>query len=138
MITGGKIIEVSAEKKSDEKNTGLEYDIKLSDLKRNGKIITVTYNYTINYKPEMAVMKIKGELNLEFEEARAKTIEEAYKKNKFVPTDVAEEVLNASNYTTTSIGTLLAFAIGVGAPINLPKTKLEQMPASGIPKPKAS
>src|SRR3989338_4174992 len=118
-IVGGKILEVSAQKKNDGQNQGLEYNIDLSELKRTGKRISITYNYVINYKPELAVMKIKGELYFEMDEEKAKKVEEDYKKNKIVPPEFAEEVLNASNYSSATVGTLLSFAIGVGAPLNL-------------------
>ncbi len=132
-IVGGRILEVSAEKKNDVPNQGLEYNIDLSELKRDGKRISIVYKYVINYKPDLAVMKIKGELFFEMEEADAKKIEDDYKKSKIVPPEFAEEVLNASNYSSATIGTLLSFAIGVGAPLNLPRTRVEgKQKADGV------
>ena len=124
MITGGKINAVEAKRLKEGQVTGLAVNIDVTDLKEDGNALAVSYTFTIHYNPEIAEMKIHGELQASEDPASRKKIMEEWKKSKTMLPSFAEDVLTAMNYAATATGTLLAYAINVGAPINTPRARV--------------
>lgn len=129
MILGGKISAVEAKRLNDGQVTGLAVNIDVTDLKEEGNTLTVNYTFTIKYNPDVAEMKVHGELQASEDPASRKKIMEEWKKSKTMLPAFAEDVLTAMNYAATATGTLLAYAINVGAPINTPRARVG--PAEG-------
>jgi len=123
-ILTGKILDVRATKKKDEQMKGLNVNVALEDFKPEADKATIRYTYSLSYEPGVATMQVLGELIVQFPKDKMKECREKWEKEKNLPLDVAEEILTAITYTGTAVGTLLAFAIGVNAPINIPRAKL--------------
>lgn len=124
MITHGRIVEVKATKKKDGNIAGMAVNVSVDNVVAEGNQVKVTYIYEINYQPEMAVMSIKGELFADSNSDLGKKVMDGWKKNKQLPADAAEEIITALTYAGSSVGTLLAFAININAPINVPRAKV--------------
>lgn len=126
MISGGKILDMQAKRLSDKQLENINVNVNISDLKSEKDSILLTYTYTITYAPEVAEFVVTGEMILTDDaQTPKKQIEEEWKKRKQLPIASAEMVLTAITYTATAIGTLLAFGLGITAPINIPRVKLE-------------
>ena len=123
-IVGGRIKETSAIKKKEGKIEGLNVAVNIEDVKNEKEFLVISYEHRITYLPDNVEIVVKGDLLADESEKKKKEIEEEWKKKKFLPTEFAEDVINAITYTGTSVGTLLAFALNIPAPLNLPRAKI--------------
>ncbi len=126
MITGGTVKKVSAErlKERSEGNIRMELNIQIKEVKFDKNKVTVNYTYEIMYQPEFAKMTLEGEVYMEENEKDVKTLKEHWEKKGSLPEKTAGDLLTALNYTSSAVGTLLAFAINVNAPINSPRPQI--------------
>ncbi len=132
MITHGRIVEVKATKKKDGNITGMSVNVSVESVATEGSQIKVAYTYEIIYQQDVASMSISGELFTDANSDLGKKLLDGWKKNKQLPADAAEEIITALTYAGSSVGTLLAFAININAPINVPRAKVA--PAGQSPK----
>ncbi|MFQ5405946.1 MAG: hypothetical protein ACE5DI_02190 [Candidatus Micrarchaeia archaeon] len=125
MITGGRVTKVFGEKLKEDAVQQLSVNIDITDLSFEGGLAKIAYVYAVKYEPGLAKIEVSGELF--FDEKASKDLkgsEEEWKKNKTVPQGITEEVLSSVTYSGSAVGTLIAFSLNVGAPINVPKAKL--------------
>ena len=119
-ILGTRITRTEAVRKKNAMAEGMNVNINIKEVKNEKEHLLVSFEYAIHYLPDVAEMKIEGEIYA----SPDKSVEEAYKKTKVLPNEFAEEVLTALTYTASTAGTLLAYGIGVNAPINVPRVRL--------------
>jgi hypothetical protein len=124
VIVGGRIVEVSGRKIEDAPLEGMNVNINIEDVKTAEGRLVIKYDYTIKYLPKVAEMLVKGELLVEESDKKRKEIEDDWKKKKQLPPEFAEETLTAITYTCSAVGTLIAFGLGITAPLNIPRAKL--------------
>ncbi len=123
-IRGGRVISVAAKRMTAEKFDNLGVNVEVRDVKSTPEHLAIQYEYTIAYQPNFAEMLMIGEAWLEGTKEERKKVEDDWKKNKQLPVEAAEELLNALARTGTAVGTLLGYAIGVRPPINQPRIPL--------------
>ncbi len=135
MITGGTVKKVSAERLSEQVGlqVGMDMNIQIKEAKFEKTKATIKYSYEINYKPNLALMIIEGEIYFEDSEKEVKAWKEMWEKKNMLPEATATDLLTALTYTCSAIGTLLAFAINVNAPINVPRPRISQAPPEAKP-----
>jgi len=124
MITGAKVLSASGKKLKDGNVEGFRTNIDVNNVSFDKNRITVSYTYTTDYDPGLAQIEIKGEFYLD--EKNRKEIEESWKKNKQLPQAIAEELVTHLTYSATAVGTLIAFALNIAAPISIPRARLQQ------------
>ncbi len=124
MITGGRITGVEGKKLHDGQVTGMAVNINIDDVRSDGDKMTVAYTYSIDYQPGLAKMSVSGEVFLD--EKNSGELVEKWKKTKQFPPAVAEDMLTAINYAASAVGTLLAFALGVNAPLTISRARIAQ------------
>ncbi|VVB67518.1 Uncharacterised protein [Candidatus Norongarragalina meridionalis] len=124
MILGGRITEASAKRLKDGAVKGLNVNIDITSVKEEEGALLVSYTHKTDYQDEVAELVIKGDIIIQEDAKVRKEILEGWKEKKFLASEFAEDVLNAISYSAASVGTLLAFTLGIGAPINLPRAKL--------------
>ena len=123
MISGGKITSVEAKKlKEGASVSGMNVNIGIDDVHAEKDKLIFKYTYSIEYAPGVAEFKISGEIFSD--EKNAKQLEEKWKKDKNLEPALAEELLTAITYSGTTVGTLLAFSLGIQAPINVPRARV--------------
>jgi hypothetical protein len=138
MIIGGKINEVEIKRKKDAPTTGFDINVNIKSIveEEKEKKIIIEYEYSVNYKPDVASMRIVGELIGEFSNSKEILKEwEKSKKEKRVaklPPEFSEEVLNAINYICSVNGTILARVLNIVPPIVMPKLQLEKEKGQGM------
>ncbi len=123
-IVGGRILAVKAEKHKDGALEGLGVNLSIDDVKNEKSRAVIRYTYSVNYSKGLADLSITGELFVEG--AEQKEIEEGWKKNKQMPVAITEEIVTSISYTGSAVGTLLAFALNINAPINVQKARLQE------------
>ncbi len=132
MIVGGRVTQLSAKKLNDgAKMSGLNINMNITGVEAEKNMVKVSYAVVTTYSPDIAEIEVKGELFLEEGEKKSREILDYYKKNKKLDTMLLEEVLTSINYSATAIGTLVSFALGIGAPLNIPKAKLDSNMKTG-------
>ena len=124
MITGGRILGVKGQKMKDGQLDSLNVNLNLEEVKSEKTRAVIKYTYTVKYEKELAEIAVSGEVYVEGPEQ--KEIEESWKKTKQLPVAFAEELLTTIGYTGSAVGTLIAFALNINAPINVQKVKLQQ------------
>ncbi len=124
-ITGGQILKVSAEKTKDEPNQGMNVNISINSLKVEKENIVINYTYSVQYAPDLAKITVVGEMHAKENEKAAKEIQDKWAATKTLPDATASEIITAVTYTGSAVGTLLAFAVGVPAPINIQKARIQ-------------
>lgn len=131
-VRGGRIVSVAAKRmKTDSKFEGLNVNIDILDVSERGEDVVVDYEYTIHYATNVAEMKVIGEAWLEGPKAERKNVVDHFKKQKVLPKDVAERLLGSLEYTASSVGTLLGYAINISAPIKVFQPHLQNQQVSG-------
>lgn len=131
-IIGGRVTKTMAEKLVDEvRQTSLSLNLVIKDVNMKGKLLIVKYSYDIDYQPKLAKMYLEGEIYMQGSEKEMKEMEEKWKKSKNIEQPIAEMMLNSVNYTGMAIGSLLAFSVGIPAPITVQKFKVESKPSAG-------
>ncbi|HIH19640.1 TPA: hypothetical protein HA244_00010 [Candidatus Micrarchaeota archaeon] len=123
-IIGGKVVSVQAERMSSQEFKGFEVNVRITDVKEAGKLFDVHYHYVNTYRDNYAKLTIDGVIQLDLDSKEQKKVLDEWAKSKQLPLDVAEEVLMAINYSTSTVGTLLAFAINVNSPISISRTRI--------------
>ncbi|MFA5105632.1 MAG: hypothetical protein WC506_01605 [Candidatus Micrarchaeia archaeon] len=126
MITGGTIdyVEAKREKEGDPKGIGI--DIQVSSVKVEGRKITLKYEYKVVYNEGIGNLKMMGTLFADEEPKKAKEIEESYKKDKRLPDDFAEVVLNTVSFTCGTNGIFVIRPVNLAPPLVPPKIELNK------------
>ncbi len=130
-VSGGRVIGLNAKKFKNELPTGLSVNIEIKDVSEEAGMLKVGYEHKTEYKDGVAEVTVEGEIFVMGEDNKA--ILKKWDKEKALEPKIAEDVLNAMNYAAAASGTLLAFGIGVNAPLNLPRARVGPAP---VPKKK--
>ena len=131
-IIGGRVTKTHAEKfVEDVRQTSLSLNLVIKEVGLRGGHLVVKYSYDIDYQPRLAKMQIEGEIHMKDTEKAMKEFEEKWKKSKNIDQPIAEQMLNSVTYTGMAIGSLLAFSVGVPAPITVQKFKVDAKPSAG-------
>ncbi|MFH1285207.1 MAG: hypothetical protein ABIH99_01360 [Candidatus Micrarchaeota archaeon] len=127
MITGGKITAVEAKREKDDPISGLSINIGLDDVKVKGENIEINYTYTVNYAENVGTLKIAGVLYAKEDAKKSASIGSSWKKDKKLPDDFAELVLNTINFTCGTNGTLVVRPINLSPPMIPPKIEISKV-----------
>jgi len=124
MITGGKIISVEAKRDSDEPITGLAINIALDTVTVKGGDVEIKYTYTASYENKVGTLKMSGVLSAKEDNKAAREIGDLWTKQKRLPDEFAEIVLNTINFTCGTNGTLVVRAVNLSPPMIPPKIEI--------------
>src|SRR3989338_5360804 len=118
MITGGRVLGVSAKHLKDGKIEGLDLAMLLTNVKMDKGILVISYTSKITYRTGVAEIEVQGEVHADGSDSK-KEFDEWTKTGgtsggKF-SNAFATELLKSIHYSTTAIGTLASFAIGIAA-----------------------
>lgn len=119
MITGVKINEVQAKKMGDEPVPNFDALFDFEEVKVNKDEITLKFVYTAKYGDSGSFIKVKGILTSKEDKETAKKIEEE-SRNKRVPTEYIQSVVNTINYFGATNATVIAVVMGMVPPVKMP------------------
>jgi hypothetical protein len=125
MIVGERVekLEVNVAKRPER--AGFNMNVRILDVKEDGKYLDVKYEHTIKYTHGDAEIKIIGHLFMDEDEKTKKELLESWKKNKKLPNDRMEQVLNSANYLATVYGTVVSRVVNIAPPIIPLRLKLK-------------
>lgn len=124
VIVGGRVIEASAKKNDESTLEGMNVNINIQSVETKDEKLLLKYDYSAKYLPDKGEITVVGELLIEEEMKKRKEVEDFWKKKRELPPEFAEEILTAITYTCSAVGTLLAFAVGLTAPINVGRARI--------------
>jgi hypothetical protein len=125
VILGGRILQVSGNKSKDENPKNYNVNVKIDEVKSEKSRSLIFYTYAVEYT-DVGQIDVKGELYVD-----DKSLEKEWKDKKQLPSPVLEEVLTAIMYSGSTIGTLMAFALNLSAPLSMPKVQLQKPESAG-------
>jgi hypothetical protein len=100
-------------------------DVKEAKLAIGGdqKAMKFTFQYTSKYEPGIGNIELNGELVLLSDEKTAKEVLDSWKKNKSIPKEATNQVMNNVLNKCNIQALILSKDLGLPAPIPLPKLK---------------
>ncbi len=134
MITGIGISDVEAHRPVLDAITNMKFNINFDNVKVTGENVEIAYTFTAIYEggekgdKQVGDLKIKGSVQAKEGKEMVGQINESWKSKKTLPIRFAEDLINILNFECASRGTLLAWSIGVIAPLPLTRAKLEEGP----------
>lgn len=126
MITGIRIDKVEASRDKNEDVKGLDVNIGIDEVKINGPEVEIAFSYTATYQEGVGVLKMNGALLAHEDEKAAKEIGSAWKKEKKLPDEFSEMVLNAINFTCGTNGVLVVRPVNLAPPMIPPRIQLKK------------
>jgi hypothetical protein len=133
MITGIRISEVHATRPIDEAIANMKFNINFDNVKvTEGGDVEVEYTFTTVYEGAEKTPKSVGELKIigkvfaKEDKGMTGQISSSWKDKKTLPIKFAEDVINILNFECASRGTLLAWSIGMIAPLPITRAKLSE------------
>lgn len=133
MITGIRISDVNASRPGDEAISNMKFNINFDNVEVSGDSVEVKYTFVTVYegvekdsKP-VGELKIKGSVFAKEDKAMQTQITDSWKNKKTLPVKFAEDVINILNFECASRGTLLAWSIGMIAPLPITRAKLQEV-----------
>lgn len=137
MITGIEISRVEARRELSEAISNMKFNINFDNVKVNQENVNIAFTFTATYEGNVASKPDKvGELtitgNILSKESKkdAEEIDSTWKNKKTLPIKLAEDVINILNFECGSRGTLIAYSIGLAAPLPISRAKLQETPVS--------
>jgi hypothetical protein len=124
MITGIKITHVEAHRDKDEDISGLNVNIGIDTVSVKAGDTYITFNYAASYNEGVGELKMKGIIIAKEDAKLTKEVEAKWEKEKKLPDDFAENILNAINYTCGTNGTLVVRPVNLSPPIIPPRIQL--------------
>jgi hypothetical protein len=123
MIVGDRISRIDAQINPDAAFTGFKIDIKMGDVRKDGKDrMLVDYTYTLDYD-KVGKVVLYGTV-FEGDEKKIPQLDESWKKNKRLPNDYVEELINIINFVGSAHGTIVARVLNIRPPIIPPKLSI--------------
>ncbi|MGC8676144.1 MAG: hypothetical protein ACP5T3_01330 [Candidatus Micrarchaeia archaeon] len=132
MITGLSVSSVSANRPTSEPITNMKFNINFDDVKVTNGNVEVSYTFTADYQggannsKSVGDLKIVGKVTASEDKKSAEDISNTWQSKKTLPIPFAEDLINLLNFECGSRGTLLAWSIGLVAPLPLSRAKLQQ------------
>ena len=124
MIIGGRIDSIEGKKAKEDGIEGLNINIGIDGVKIEGEKVEISYTYTANYSTDIGHITIKGTIFAEEDKKQGSEIENEWKKNKKLPENYLEPVLNAINYAGSANGTLIARVLNLSPPLVPPRIQV--------------
>ena len=125
MILGDRVNKIEVEVKDRTVYKGMNIGISIKDVKENNKRLEFEYECRMDY-PDSAIMTINGVIVAEEDSKKKKKIWESWKKDKTIPKEYLENLLNAINFLASAHGTVIARVVNIRPPIRAPRLTLKE------------
>jgi hypothetical protein len=122
---GIRFYRVNAESSSDDNFTKLAVNVDISDLKVNGDGLRIDFSYAVDYQPGIAKLKFDGYALLGGTRAELDSAQNGWKKDRSLPRDIAEPLVNIIKFSAETNGVLVAKALNMVPPLLAPKIDLK-------------
>lgn len=134
MITRIDVSKIEASRKTQEAISNMKFNINFDNVKVDKDDVDVAFTFTAVYEggesaanaKEVGKMTILGSVVSKESKADAEDIQKTWASKKTLPLKFAEDVINILNFECGSRGTLIAYSIGLVAPLPISRAKLQE------------
>jgi len=128
--TGIRLYKAEAECVSDKKFEGIaaSLDITGIGMTKDGGI-KIDFTHTTKYEPGIAMIRFSGFTLAKGKKAELDSLLAGWKKNRFLPKDVFETLVNLAKYSAETNGVLVAKALNIAPPLVIPRVRMAGPPA---------
>ncbi len=99
-------------------------DVESLDFSVEGKKgLKFTFEFTCHYEPDLGKIDVEGQVLYVDEEAKVEEVHNSWKKNKKIPMDVMEQIVNAALHKGNIQAIKISEDISLPSPLPLPKVK---------------
>jgi hypothetical protein len=131
---------VSAERKLEAKGGQVRINnnvsiVNVEDIQFNipGKAgLKFTFTFNCKYEPALGSIDVEGQVFYTESDTKVTEIKESWEKNKRLPMDVMEQIVNASLHKGNIQAIKISEDIGLPSPLPLPKVKPQEKEAPSV------
>ncbi|MDD5337326.1 MAG: hypothetical protein PHS02_02480 [Candidatus ainarchaeum sp.] len=125
MITSLKVTEIDAKRGTSAQGGGFEVMFNIEDVKVEKEDVKIAFVYTAKYKEGEGYIKLKGEMVSREDKETVKKVEQEM-KNKRLPADYMQRLVNTVNFFGTTNATVISTVLNVAPPIRMPNLQFNQ------------
>jgi hypothetical protein len=92
------------------------------------KGLKFTFEFTCNYEPELGKIEIEGQILFVDEEEKVSKIKESWDKEKKIPMEVMEQIVNAALHKGNIQAIKISEEVNLPSPLPLPKVRTGEAP----------
>lgn len=135
--TGIRLYKAEAECVSDRKFEGIAASLDITGVQMTGGgALKIDFTHTTKYQPGIATIRFCGFTLATGKKAELDSLVSGWKKDRFLPKDVFETLVNLAKYSAETNGVLVAKALNIAPPLVVPRVRLAE-PRPQIPAQKA-
>lgn len=124
MITSMRVVEIEAKRGANVQPKGFDVGFNMEDVAVEKDEVKIKFSYTAEYKESGGYIKIKGELVAKEDKDTIKKVENEL-KNKRLPPEYMQMVVNAVNYFGTTHATVISTVLNTVPPIRMPNLQFK-------------
>jgi hypothetical protein len=98
---------------------------------KNGLVFTFAFN--CNYEPGLGKIEVEGQVLFIETEAKINEVKQSWKKDKKIPLDVMEQIVNAALHKGNIQAIKISEEVNLPSPLPLPKVRTSPAPTSAKP-----
>lgn len=99
-------------------------DVESLDFSVEGKKgLKFTFEFSCHYEPDLGKIDVEGQVLYVDEEVKVEEVQSSWKKNKRIPMDVMEQIVNAALHKGNIQAIKVSEDISLPSPLPLPKVK---------------
>jgi hypothetical protein len=121
---GIRFYKVEAESSRDGEFTSVAVNLDINGMKVDGSGLRIDFSYAVDYKPGVARLKFHGYTTVGGTRTELDKIEKEWKKDKTIPSSLAEPLINIITFNAETNGVLVAKAINIVPPLLAPKLEI--------------
>jgi hypothetical protein len=106
-------------------NVSIKNVEELSFAAEGKKGLKFTFSFNCVYEPELGKIDVEGQVLYVEDEAKIKEIKEGWDKNKKIPNDVMEQIVNAALHKGNIQAIKVSEEVSLPSPLPLPKVKAQ-------------
>jgi len=137
MITGFSILNVEGKINSSDALTKQRFprlNINIDKVAANGTKVNVDYTFQADYhdtddvnsKTVVGLIKLTGTVEVSESKEEIANIIKKWEKDKMLPVQLAEEIINGLNFRCSATGTLVAYSLGLIPPMVISNTRIQE------------
>ena len=98
------------------------------------KGLKFTFAFNCNYEPELGKIEVEGQVLFVEEEKKIEEIKESWEKDKRIPMEIMEQIVNAALHKGNIQAIKISEDISLPSPLPLPKVKTTSAPEENTKK----
>ena len=122
MIVGDRVNKIEAKIKDRSENAPMNIGMRITDVKEENDMVEYHYEYSVNYGNAGSI-KISGVI---YARDEPKEVVESWKKDKKLPKEHMERLVNVINYLGSVHGTLVARVLNYRPPLVPPRLSVKE------------